>query len=775
MLTWRTTLAALCLTALLLPTTALAYPRDDAALVEVDAVSRADIERLNDLGMDIVTVRDGAAQIAAVPSEIDALWAGGFRPRVLLPRMKDAVRSLSVPDRGEYHSYSELTADMAAWAAAYPSITQLVSIGESVYGRQLWAMKISDNPTIEEDEPEIQWIGGHHGNETIGVEVCYYMIEYLLENYGTDPQVTWLVNEREFWIIPMFNPDGVENGSRYNGNGEDLNRNYLCPDHSNASSCFTEPETQALRTFNTGMNPVTSLTFHSGAIYVNYLWDYSYSPTPDEPMLITISNGYSSYSGLPVTNGADWYIATGTCQDWCYDTRGEIDTTIELSTSYEPSASSIDGIVDDNIPAMLYQARMSGRGIGGLVTDAETGEPIYATISIPEIGKDVYTDPDVGDYHRMVESGTYTVVCTAESYPTQTVYNVSASLDTFVDVNFALEPPPRGTITGHVTDNLANPLAATVELTDLTGYTTTADPATGYYEIPYVPVGNHDLRASLSGYTTVERDDVTVSDQTTSTEDFVLQSPMFIDDFESGTGNWTGAWALTASKSSSPTHSLTDSPGGDYANYALTTTTLANSIDLTGHSQASLSFDLWCDTESGYDYLYVEASGNGGSSWTQVGAYDGTSISWTNEFIDLTSFAGSSALKVRFTLDSDSYITRDGVYIDNVAIFGDPTLTGVDDEAAVRRLSVGNYPNPFNPRTSIRYEVPSTGRVDLRIYDVSGRLVRTLLDGELAAGGKHEIEWNGTDEGGEHVAAGVYFARASMGAERCSSKMVLLK
>ncbi len=775
MFTWRASLAGLLLAALLLPTTALAYPRDDAALVEVDAVSRADIVRLNDLGMDIVTVRDGVAQVAAIPSEIDALWANGFRPRVLMPRMKDAVHSLDVPDRGEYHSYAELTTDMQAWAAAYPSIAHLESIGESVQGRELWAMKISDNPTIEEDEPEIQWIGGHHGNETIGVEVCYYMIKYLLENYGTDPQVTWLVNEREIWIIPMFNPDGVENGSRYNGNGVDLNRNYLCPDHSNESSCFTEPETQALRAFNTGMNPVTSLTFHSGAEYVNYLWDYSYSPTPDEPMIITISNGYSSYTGYTVTNGADWYVAIGTCQDWCYDTRGEIDTTIELSNSFEPPASQIDAIATANRNAMLYQARMSGRGIRGLVTDAETGDPIYATISIPEIGKDVYTDPDVGDYHRMVESGTYTVECSAEGYPSQTVYNVSASLDTFVVVNFQLEPPPRGTIAGHVTDDQGNPLAATVELTDMTGYSVTAEPSTGYYEIPYIPIGDHDVRASLSGYTTDEHDGVSVMDQMTSTEDFVLQSPMFFDDFEGGSSNWTGGWSLTTSKASSPTHSYTDSPGGDYPNYANTTTTLVNPIDLTGHSQATLSFDLWRDTEAGYDYLYVEASGDGGDTWSRVGSYDGTSTAWSNEFIDLTSFAGSSALKIRFILHSDSYVTRDGAYIDNVAIFGDPTLSGVEDEPIVSRLAVGNYPNPFNPKTSIRYEIPSAGRVDLRVYDVSGRLVRTLLDGTPTLGGVHEIEWDGTDDRGNGVADGVYFARLSTGSERSTAKMVLLK
>jgi hypothetical protein len=775
MRTRRSSLAVFALAALLVPIGALAYPRDDAALVEVDVQGRADIARLNELSMDIVSVRDGRARIAAVPDEVEALWANGFRPVVLMDRMKDAVRSLDVRDRGEYHSYSELTADLQAWAAEYPSITKLVSIGQSVLGREIWALKISDNAAIEEDEPEIQWIGCHHGNETISVEVPYYMAEYLLTNYGTDPQVTWLVNEREIWIIPLFNPDGHEAGSRYNANGEDLNRNYLCPNGSNASTAFSEPETQALRAWDIGQNAVTSLTFHSGSQCVNYLWDYTYSPTPDEPLIITISNGYASYNGYWVTNGADWYIAIGTCQDWCYDTRGEIDTTIELSDNFEPPASQIDAIFEENRRSMLYQARQSGHGIRGLVTDAETGDPIYATISIPEIGKDVYTDPDVGDYHRMVESGTYTVVASAEGYPTQTVYNVSASLDTFVVVNFQMEPPPRGTVAGYVTDDQSNPLAATVELTDMGGFSAETDPGTGYYEIPYIPVGLHDLRASASGHSTVEHLDVQVEDGTTATENFILASPLFFDDFESGSGNWTGAWSLTTAKSASPTHSLTDSPAGNYPNGASTTTTLASAIDLSQHSTASLSFQLAYDTEAGYDYVYVDASGNGGTNWTRLASYSGSHTAWAEQTLSLDDFAGSSAVKIRFVLSSDGYITRDGGYVDDVAIFGDASLTGVDHGTAVTRLAVRNYPNPFNPKTSVRFDLPAAGRVDLAIYDVAGRAVRTLIRGETRSAGPHEVAWDGRDDGGREAAAGVYFVRVGAGGSSATGRMILLK
>ena len=768
-------LSLLLAAALLLPSAAQAYPRDDAAVVEVDVRSRAEVRRLDRLGMDIMDVRDGVAEIAATPAEIDVLRANGYIPRIVVERMIDQVRSLRLEDRGEYHSYSELTTDMAAWASAYPNITELISIGQSVYGRELWAMKITDNPGVEEFEPEIQWIGAHHGDETISVEVCYYMIDHLLTNYGTDPQITWLVDEREIWIVPMFNPDGHTSGSRYNGNGVDLNRGYLCPCGCNAGSAMAQPEHQALAAFNERMNPVTSLTFHSGAVYVNYLWDYTYAATPDEPMLITLSEGYSSYSGLPVTNGADWYIVHGSCQDWCYDQRGEIDTTIEVSTTKDPPTSSIDPIVEDNIPAMLYQARMSGRGIRGLVTDGDTGEPLYGTISIPEIGRDVYTDPDVGDYHRMVEAGTYTVQCAVEGYPTETVYNVSAGLDTFVVVDFAMEPPPRGTVAGYVTDQATNPIAATVELTDLSGYSTVSDSATGYYEIPYVPAGTHSVRASAPGYRSEERTDVAVVDNTTTTENFSLLTPLFHDDFEDGLSSWNGSWATTTSSAMSPTHSMTDSPGGEYGNHAFTVTTLAAPIDLTGHSEATLVFWHRYHTEAGYDHCYVEVSPDGGSSWSQVASFDGLQSAWVEQEVDVSSWAGTSGFLVRFTLDSDGWITNDGWYVDDVQVYGDPSLTGVDDEPLVLRARVSNHPNPFNPVTSIAYSVPEDGPVALRIYDVAGRLVRNLVDDGAMTAGEFHATWNGVDDSGHAVAGGVYFARLETAAGQASSKLVLLK
>ena len=87
-------------------------------------------------------------------------------------------------------------------------------------------MKISDNVTVAEDEPEFRYISSLDGNEVVGKEMCMYLINYLVDNYGTDPVVTDLVNSEEIWIMPSANPDGTANASRYNANGFDLNRSF---------------------------------------------------------------------------------------------------------------------------------------------------------------------------------------------------------------------------------------------------------------------------------------------------------------------------------------------------------------------------------------------------------------------------------------------------------------------------------------------------------------------------------------------------------------------
>ncbi len=145
---------------------------------------------------------------------------------------------------GGYYTLAEIEADLDEMFQLYPSlITQKFSIGTSIEGRTIWAVKISDNPNISENEPAVGFDALVHAREPQSMATQMYFMWYLLENYGTDPEATYLVNNREIYCVPCFNPDGYEynrqtdpNGGGYwrknrrdNGGGcygIDLNRNF---------------------------------------------------------------------------------------------------------------------------------------------------------------------------------------------------------------------------------------------------------------------------------------------------------------------------------------------------------------------------------------------------------------------------------------------------------------------------------------------------------------------------------------------------------------------
>jgi hypothetical protein len=101
-------------------------------------------------------------------------------------------------------------------------------------------------------------------------------------------------------------------------------------------------------------------------------------------------------------------------------------------------------------------------------------------------------------------------------------------------------------------------------------------------------------------------------------------------------------------------------------------------------------------------------------------------------------------------------------------------MTGVA-EGAPAALHLSNYPNPFNPRTTLRFSLVEDGAVDLRIYDISGRQVRILAAGEHFGAGRHEIEWHGTGEKGRALASGLYLCQLLTGESSETIRLVILK
>src|SRR5205823_11383703 len=141
-----------------------------------------------------------------------------------------------------FHTYAEMSAEVKAVADAHPNIVQRFSIGKSYQGRELWAVKISDNVAVDEDEPEVLFDGLHHAREHLTVEMTLAIMHFFVDGYGKNPAVTRLVNRNEIWVVFEVNPDGGQydiqddyyhywrknrqpnEGSQYIGT--DLNRNY---------------------------------------------------------------------------------------------------------------------------------------------------------------------------------------------------------------------------------------------------------------------------------------------------------------------------------------------------------------------------------------------------------------------------------------------------------------------------------------------------------------------------------------------------------------------
>jgi murein tripeptide amidase MpaA len=111
-----------------------------------------------------------------------------------------------------YPTYEVYVEMMETFAADYPEICELELIGFTTDGRKLLAVKISDNVTEDEAEPEFLYTGMMHGDELVGGMVLLKLIDHLLLNYGSDPQITNLVNGVQIYINPFANPDGTYYG-----------------------------------------------------------------------------------------------------------------------------------------------------------------------------------------------------------------------------------------------------------------------------------------------------------------------------------------------------------------------------------------------------------------------------------------------------------------------------------------------------------------------------------------------------------------------------------
>jgi len=341
------------------------------------------------LAMDIASVSKGHyLDIVATQTEIDTIQNLGFRI-VILP-----VNASNLFEKGtleySYHTYASMLAELQDIETQYPSIAKLHDIGDSVEGRDIWALKISDNVHGEETEKKFFIVGNHHAREIMTPEIPLYQINYLVSEYGNDPAVTAIVDSWELWFVPMTNPDGhinVENGDiwwrknrRLNGDGTigvDLNRNYgytwgyddvgssPIPDSQTyrGTAAFSEPESQAIRDLLESKPFDYVFDYHSYGEMILYPWGHITSPTPDDDVFKDLSQEIktilpSYISGQPYEL---LYRVNGDSMDWEYGEQTEkskiIAITFEVNTSSEggfrPPASKIQPTCEKHLQVLL--------------------------------------------------------------------------------------------------------------------------------------------------------------------------------------------------------------------------------------------------------------------------------------------------------------------------------------------------------------------------------------------------------------------------------------
>ncbi len=417
--------------------------RDHEMEIRIFLSGQEDFEKLRSLRLNGDIYPDGKALFYVVPQELQNIKELGLSYEVQKEDLNEYFKDFWL-NRDEYHSYDEIIQVMNSLAFGYSGICRKYIYGTSVEGRELSALKISDNVGIDESEPEVGFDGGIHGDEIGASENLIRFAQHLCESYGVDPEITDLIDTREIWLYIMVNPDGRVHMSRANANGVDLNRDwgYMWNGEGSSPGAYSQVESKALRSCFYDNQFVVHTTYHSGTEYVSYPWSYRPDQCPDQAHIDQLASVYSSVSGyanLTYQQGYNgMYPINGSSKDTYYAVMGSIGWTMEISYDKQPPTSQIQHYYSINVPSMLAMIEYSGYGIEGTVTDAVTGDTVQAMIFINDYFP-TYNDPETGDYHKYILQGSYTVTAVANGYAPMTKNNIVVNEFMSTECNFALQ------------------------------------------------------------------------------------------------------------------------------------------------------------------------------------------------------------------------------------------------------------------------------------------------------------------------------------------------
>lgn len=568
---------------------------------------------------------------------------------------------------GGYLKYAEMLAELDAMAQQYPTlITTKAPISSFVTAgnRPIYHVKISDNPNTNESEPKILYTAIHHAREPMSLMETIFFMWYVLENYGTNDEVTYLVNNTQLYFVPCINPDGYvynettnatgggmwRKNRRLNSGGSygvDLNRNYSygwgttgtsatqSNDTYRGTAAFSEPETQAMRWLVQNHNFISAFNAHTYAEDILFpIGTTTAEFAEHHDYFQDYTNHMVQYNGYTAMKSSGLYPASGDSDDYMYKVDvgvGQKDTifahTPEVGTAFwQPQAEIIPTCAEMVFPNLVLAHIARNYNV---VND--TDPSAVATLS--------------GNFNHSIkrlgrEAGPVTVsiqpLLNIATVGNSVVYNLNSQQSSTGAISYTLNP--------------------NIQFGDQIKYILKTD--NGLWV-------KKDTIIKTYGSVTLQ----VLEDATAST-------------------NWTGTWGTTTSTYVSATKSFADSPTGNYASNTNKTYTYVPTIDLTNATSAKISFYAKWNLEADYDYTQFQVSIDNGANWigqcgnyTVLGTsangsvqpnnqpvYEGVQSTWVLEEINLSDYLGQQ-IKVRFQLKSDGGTNADGFYFDDFKIF----------------------------------------------------------------------------------------------------------
>lgn len=392
----------------------LIKPGDQVVRVDVTTVDQLKLLESMDLDIWSHEIGVGPIDVHVSMNDLRQIEKIGLTYKVLNPdlmrtrqeeidvyrrHVEQAARGLATPF-DSYLPVADLITYINDLAAARPDLCEVIDIGNSVDGRDIWVLHITGAGSGP--KPGVFYHSLIHAREWITAPVVLYLATHLVDNYDTDPCIQALMDQTDFYLAPCVNPDGYSytwtnnrmwrknrrnNGANY---GVDLNRNFgyqwgCCGESGSSGSTgsdiyrgpspFSEPETQAVRDFMVAHPNINAyMDYHSYSQLLLWPWGYTAFLSPDDAKFAAVGNamqqlilGVHGMYYEPGPANTTIYPANGVSVDWAYGAQGILAYTIELRDTGEFGfvlpPEQIVPTCEENLPGILYLSRWASAGI----------------------------------------------------------------------------------------------------------------------------------------------------------------------------------------------------------------------------------------------------------------------------------------------------------------------------------------------------------------------------------------------------------------------------